>query len=75
MIAADQALSRQMPSDSCAGRSEIENSTDSFLAMCECFIHDGTTNTSYGPHSNTLPPILVAPSPSTQTKMVPSVDC
>jgi hypothetical protein len=27
--------SRQMPSASCAGRSEIENSTDSFSARCE----------------------------------------
>ncbi len=27
--------SRQMPSASCAGRSEIENSTDSFAALCE----------------------------------------
>ncbi len=27
--------SRQMPSASCAGRSEIENSTNSFAALCE----------------------------------------
>jgi hypothetical protein len=29
------APSRQMPSASCAGRSEIENSTDCFAAICE----------------------------------------
>ena len=45
------------------------------LRRCgEYFFHDGTTNTSFGPHSSTLPPTLVVPSPSTQTKMVPSVD-
>ena len=38
-----------------------------------CF-HGGTTNTSFGPHSSTLSSTLVEPSPSTQTKIVPSVD-
>ena len=31
----DYLPSRQMPSASCAGRSEIENSTNSFAALCE----------------------------------------
>jgi hypothetical protein len=68
------AFSRHSPSASCAGRSEIENNTDSFLAWWLCFIQDGTTNTSFGPHSSVVPPILVVPSPSTQTKIVESVD-
>ncbi|MGB6320331.1 MAG: cupin domain-containing protein, partial [Xanthobacteraceae bacterium] len=34
---------------------------------------DGTTNTSCGPHSKTLPSTVVVPLPSAQTKIVPSV--
>ena len=32
------------------------------------------TNTSFGPHCSSSPSTLVEPSPSAQTKMVPSVE-
>src|SRR5262245_26691604 len=69
-----QFPSRQMPRTSCIGRSEIENSTDSFGALCEWRAHGGITNTSFGPHSRVWSPTLVVPPPSTHTKMVPSVE-
>ena len=39
------------PSACCAARSDMLKSTDSSLASCDTAIHDGTTNTSRGPHS------------------------
>ena len=62
--------SRQMPSASCAGRSEIENSTDCAAAVWAWRFHDGTTKTSRGPHSSTWPSTVVVPRPSAQAKTV-----
>ena len=47
--------------------------TDSFSALWEKCFHGGTTKTSFGPHSSTLPSTVVVPLPSTQTKIEPSV--
>src|SRR5579883_1493709 len=49
----DPLSSRQIPSACCAGRSEIENRTDSLPASCTCGCQGGTTNMSFGPHSKT----------------------
>src|SRR4029453_8426710 len=63
-----------MPSATCAGWSEIENSTESVVVWGGYRFQGGTTNTSLGPHSSTWSSTLVVPPPSVQTKMVPSVD-
>src|SRR6185295_4205887 len=67
-------LSRQMPSASCAGRSENENSTHSGSPSRRSGCHDGTTNVSFGSKSKTASPIRARPLPSTTEYTVASVE-
>ena len=72
---AAQWPSRQMPSASCAGRSEIENSTASSLGVVRVALprrhHEHVVD---APFESALPSTWSCPCPRRQTKMVPSVE-
>src|SRR5262245_35346756 len=64
----------QRPSFSCTGRSEKVKRTISLDASNVRQTQDGTTQTSLGVSTNSSPPMVARPSPSTTEKTVLSVE-
>src|SRR5277367_834344 len=66
--------SRQMPSFSCAARSEKLKITASLSARCCCSAQLGATNTSFSAHSKDESATWLCPLPSSTTNTVLSVE-
>src|SRR5690606_10302930 len=66
--------SRQRYNFSWVARSDAPKRTVSECALCRASVQLGTTRISPFFHSNCMPPICEFPSPSTTTRIVPSVE-